>query len=145
MLCWVYVMFMLMSCSWDMSFFQKSGPTPSLLFHDLFLSLIWAQKVASTIFWRDNQKLALPWEGNTVQCIIPPDIPAFIFHVSYNMYNNSICQWTHQCGWQAHNAWEKSICWWHPFKGNWASRDNVCHFGSYPCGLFGPKPLPLFF
>ena len=20
--------------------------------------------------------------------------------------------------------------WWHPFKGNWASRDNACHFGS---------------
>ena len=23
----------------------------------------------------------------------------------------------------------QAICW-HPFKGNWASRDNACHFGS---------------
>ena len=31
---------------------------PSLLFHALFLSPIQTHKVASTIFWRDNQKLA---------------------------------------------------------------------------------------
>ena len=29
-----------------------------LLFHALFLSPIQAHKVASTIFWRDNQKIA---------------------------------------------------------------------------------------
>ena len=31
---------------------------PSLLFHALFLSPIRTHKVASTIFWRDNQKIA---------------------------------------------------------------------------------------
>ena len=31
---------------------------PSLLFHALFLSPIQTHKVASTIFWRDNQKIA---------------------------------------------------------------------------------------
>ena len=39
---------------------------PSFLFHALFLSLFQAHNVASTIFWRDNQKIAGLWEGNTV-------------------------------------------------------------------------------
>ena len=30
-----------------------------------FMSPVWANNVASTIFWRDNQKTAGPWEGNT--------------------------------------------------------------------------------
>ena len=53
-------------CPWAMAFFQKLCPTPSLLFHALFLSPVWAHNVASTIFWRDNQKIAGSWEGNTV-------------------------------------------------------------------------------
>ena len=77
-----------------MSFFQKLGLPPSLPLHALFLSTIRAHSVASTIFWRDNQKIAGPWEGNTVYYPIPLDIQAFIFHVSYNTCNNSISQWT---------------------------------------------------
>ena len=46
-----------------MSFFQKLGLPPSLPLHALFLSTIRAHSVASTIFWRDNQKIAGPWEG----------------------------------------------------------------------------------
>ena len=46
-----------MFCPWSMSFFQKLCHTPSLLFHALFLSPVQAQSVASTIFWRDNQKI----------------------------------------------------------------------------------------
>ena len=45
-------------CPWAMAFFQKLCPTPSLLFHAPFLSPVWAHNVASTIFWRDNQKIA---------------------------------------------------------------------------------------
>ena len=41
-----------------MSFFQKLGLPPSLPLHALFLSTIRAHSVASTIFWRDNQKIA---------------------------------------------------------------------------------------
>ena len=41
-------------------------PPPSLLFQALFLSPIQTHNVASTIFWRDNQKIAGPSEGNTV-------------------------------------------------------------------------------
>ena len=41
-----------------MSFFQSLCSDPSLLFHDLFLSPIQTHKVASTIFWTDNQKIA---------------------------------------------------------------------------------------
>ena len=41
-----------------MPFFQRLCSAPSLLFHALFLSPIQTHKVASTIFWRDNQKLA---------------------------------------------------------------------------------------
>ena len=44
----------------------KSSLPSSLLFHALFLSPIQAHNVAFTIFWRDNQKIAGPWEGNTV-------------------------------------------------------------------------------
>ena len=49
-----------MFCFWAMSFFQKLCHTPSLLFHALFLSPIWAYNVASTLFWQDNQKIADP-------------------------------------------------------------------------------------
>ena len=38
--------------------FKGCALPPSLLFHDLFLSPIQTHKVASTIFWRDNQKIA---------------------------------------------------------------------------------------
>ena len=75
-----------------MSFFQKLGLPPSLLFHALFLSPVWAHNVASTFFWSDNQKIACSQEGNTVYYQIPLDIQAFIFHVSYNMCNISISQ-----------------------------------------------------
>ena len=37
--------------------FKGCALPPSLLFHAPFLSPIWAQNVASTIFWRDNQKI----------------------------------------------------------------------------------------
>ena len=46
--------------------FKSCVLPPSLLFHALFLNPVWAHNVASTIFWRDNQKIAGPWEGNTV-------------------------------------------------------------------------------
>ena len=45
--------------------FKSCALPPSLLFHAPFLSPIQAHNVASTI-WRDNQKIASPWEGNTV-------------------------------------------------------------------------------
>ena len=77
-----------MFCPWAMSFFQKLCLTPSLLFHALFLSPVQAHNVASTIFWRDNQKIAGPWEGNTVKYQITLDIQVFIFHISYNMCNH---------------------------------------------------------
>ena len=38
--------------------FKGCALPPSLLFHALFLSPIQTHKVASTIFWRDNQKIA---------------------------------------------------------------------------------------
>ena len=42
--------------------FKSYAQTPSFLFHALFLSPIWTHNVASTIFWRDNQKTALERE-----------------------------------------------------------------------------------
>ena len=45
--------------------FKSCAPPSSLRFHALFLSPFLAH-VASTIFWRDNHKIAGPWEGNTV-------------------------------------------------------------------------------
>ena len=65
--------------------FKNCALLPSLLFHALFLSPVRAHNVASTIFWRDNQKTAGPWERKTVQYPSPLDSQAFIFHVSYNM------------------------------------------------------------
>ena len=38
--------------------FKGCALPPSLLFHALCMSLIQTNKVASTIFWRDNQKIA---------------------------------------------------------------------------------------
>ena len=49
-----------MSCPWAMPFCRKLCPAPFLLFHALSLSPIKAHNVASTIFWRDNQKIAGP-------------------------------------------------------------------------------------
>ena len=46
--------------------FKSCALPPLLLFHALFLSPVWAHNVASTIFWKDNQKIAGLWEGNTV-------------------------------------------------------------------------------
>ena len=42
--------------------FKSCALPPSLLFHALFLSPIQTRNVASTIFWRDNQKIAGIWE-----------------------------------------------------------------------------------
>ena len=47
-------------------FFKSCTLSPSLLFHALFLSPVQAYNVASTIFWRDNQKTAGLWERNAV-------------------------------------------------------------------------------
>ena len=46
--------------------FKSYARLPFLLFHSLFLSPIQAHNVASTIFWRDNQKIVGPRKGNTV-------------------------------------------------------------------------------
>ena len=46
--------------------FKSRALPPSLLFHALSLNPVQAHNVASSIFWRDNQKIAGPWEGNTV-------------------------------------------------------------------------------
>ena len=45
--------------------FKTCALPPSLLLHAPFLSPVQAHNVASTI-WRDNQKIAGPWEGHTV-------------------------------------------------------------------------------
>ena len=120
--------------------FKSCALPPSHLFHAPFLRPIPTHSVASTIYWRENQKIAGPWEGNTMYYPIPVDIQAFVFHVSYNMCNNSFSQWTRKGRWQAHNACEKSICGWHPFTGNLASRDNDYHFESFPAGFLDPNP-----
>ena len=46
--------------------FKGCALPSSLLFHALFLSPVWAHNIASTVFWKDNKKIAGPWEGNTV-------------------------------------------------------------------------------
>ena len=67
-----------------------SKAVPSPLSSCFMWRPIQAHNVAYTIFWRDNQKIAGPWEGNTVEYPIPLDIQAFIFYVSYNMCSISI-------------------------------------------------------
>ena len=44
--------------------FKSCAQSPSLLFLVLFLSPVRAHNVASTIFWRVNQKIADLWERN---------------------------------------------------------------------------------
>ena len=43
--------------------FKSCALPSSFLFHAPFLSPLQAHSVACTIFWRDNQKIAGPWEG----------------------------------------------------------------------------------
>ena len=52
-------------CPWAISFFQKLHPAP---FHSVSCSLPEprAHSVASTVFWRDNQKVAGSWGENAV-------------------------------------------------------------------------------
>ena len=64
---WTY--FMLISVCYALGLchaFKSCALPSSLLFHALFLSPFQAHSVASTIFWMDNQKIAAPWEANTV-------------------------------------------------------------------------------
>ena len=64
---WTHLILIGLCYSLEVCNFFRSCPLPhSLMFHAFFLSPIWAHSVASTIFWRDNQKIAGPWEGNTV-------------------------------------------------------------------------------
>ena len=77
-----------------MSFLQSCALSSSLLLHALFMSPIRDHNVASTIFWQDNQKMPVRWEGDTVQYTIPVEIQTFVFHVSY-MCDNSTAQWMH--------------------------------------------------
>ena len=46
--------------------FKSCALLSSLLFLALLLSPVQAHNVASIIFWKDNQKIAVPWEGNSV-------------------------------------------------------------------------------
>ena len=55
-----------MLCSWAMSFFQKLFPDSFSPVSCSFCEPCPVHNVASTSFWRDNQKIAGPWEGNTV-------------------------------------------------------------------------------
>ena len=102
---------------------------PSLLFHALFLSPVQAHSVASTIFWRDNLENSWPLGGK--YCVISNPLrysglhlPCLLQHVQQHLSVNLR-------GWvTGTQCLLEVICWWHPFKGNWASRDNVGHFGS---------------
>ena len=47
-------------------FLKSCALSPSLLSHAFFVSPVWDHNVASTAFWRNNQKIAGPWEGNAV-------------------------------------------------------------------------------
>ena len=51
---------------WLSHSFKTCALPSSLLFHALFLSPIQGHSVASTIFWRDKEKIADLWEVNTV-------------------------------------------------------------------------------
>ena len=75
--------------------FNSYSLPPSLLFHTLFLNPIWVHNVVSTIFWRENQKIAGPWGGKYCVISTPLEIQAFIIHVSHNLCDNRTSQWTH--------------------------------------------------
>ena len=66
--------------------FKSCALPPSLLFHALFLSRVWAHNIASTIFWRNKQKIAGPWEENTVSSLSRYSglhLPCFLQHVQH--------------------------------------------------------------
>ena len=57
-----------MLCPWAMSFFEICALSPSLPFHAFSLSPFLDHNVASTIFWRGNQKIVGSWEEDN--CIL---------------------------------------------------------------------------
>ena len=112
--------------------FKSCTLSPYILFHALFLSPVQAHSVACTVFWRDNQKVAGSWGGGVKYCIIPNPsrdsglhLPCLPQHVCQQHLSASLLgQVTGtQCLLEVHLL-VASI------RGNWASRDNVCHFGS---------------
>ena len=64
---WTYLILISLCYALGLCHSFKSCALPlSLLFHALFLNPFQAHNVVFTIFWRDNQKIAGPWEGNTI-------------------------------------------------------------------------------
>ena len=124
-------------------FFKSCALPPSLLYYTLILSSARPTMQPYSLLEGQPGQLALGREMlYNIQSLQ-------IFRPSSSMFpttraTTASSQWTCQGGRQAHNVCEKSIFWWHPFKGNWVSRDNVCHCGSQLCRPFGPKPLPHF-
>ena len=81
--------------------FKSFALPSSLLFHALFLSPIRTHRVASTIFWRENQKIVGPWEGNSLYyCGIATlsrysglHLPCFLQHVQHQHFSVSPLGW----------------------------------------------------
>ena len=64
---WTHLILICLCCALGLCHsFKSCALPPSFLFHALFLSPFQSHSVASTIFWRDNQKIVGLWEGNTV-------------------------------------------------------------------------------
>ena len=91
---WTHLILISLLCPWAISFFQKLCPAPFPPVSHSFPEPCQRPSVASKIFWRENQKITGVWKRNAVYSPIPLDIQALNFHVSYNMCNNSISQWT---------------------------------------------------
>ena len=130
-----------MLCPWTMSFFQKLCPAP---FPPVSCSFPEARPGSQCCVYNLlEEQPENSWPTGRKCCIISNPsrysglhLPCFPQHVQHqHLPGDSLGRATGtQC---------LSIGW-RPFKGNWASRDNVCHFGSYPCRPFGPKPLSPF-
>ena len=118
--------------SWDSLGLCHSFKRSALLLPSCFVFFSWALSGPQCSLYnllKGQPEDRWPLEEKCCKYPISLDIQAFILPVSYNMCNNgisvSLLGWVTgtQCLLEVHMLVV-------PFKGNWASEDNVCHFGS---------------
>ena len=109
--------------------FKSCALPPSLLFHALFPEPCLSPQCCLYSLLEEQPENSWPLGGKC--CIISNPsrysglhLPCFLQCVQQQHLSVNLLKWV-----TGTQCLVESICW-HPFKGNGACRDNVCHFGS---------------
>ena len=134
-----------MLCPWPVSLFRKLCPAPfcpvSRSFPEPRLDPQWC--CYNLLEGRPESS----WHLGGKHCVLSslsrysdPHLPCFLQHVRQQHLSVDPPVWV--VGTQCLPEVRLLVA---SLQGQSGFRDNVCHFGSYPCRLFGPKSLPPFF